>query len=841
MNTRTSGWMATAFHRFETIMFRMIAMLTTMGGLAVLGTAFGTNEALAQGTIAGTVSDADNKPLANVSVGVKPVGYKTRSSVSGMFRFENLAKGRYTVVLLMQGKQTLEQEATVEDGQTTTLTVQLLEKATKFSDVTVYGAVKRAEKITESPAAISTALPQDLERASRHGTLARTLEGFTGVDIMQSGSTDFIVNARGFNNGLNRRVLVLQDGRDAAMPLLGAQEWNSFNYPVDDYARIEFVRGPAAALYGANAFNGVLNMTTYAPKEVLGTRVSLLGGDYQTFRVDVRNAGILSDKISYKVSAGRSQTRNLATRRDSVQFLEYPGLVLERRVLSDADRNTFNTYGALRIDYDATETERATLEAGYSRSGNEIYVFGLGRTFVPDVERPYIRFAYNAAEWNIHAHYMTRFVPDTMRLMAVAAAPVRGPNGDLRSGNALLDDSRDALVDVQRTFNPAPNLNLIAGASVQMQYVNTLITTTDRNVTAFFSGLYGQAEWKISSEWKAVASARFDASNIHLLQFSPRLALVFAPVAEHQFRITAGRSFQRANYQELYRSTPAPPPANFAALEMRLLDSLAVWSGNGSGSGARPAIDLGVRSIAPRALGNASLDVEKNIGLELGYKGVFSETVFLTVDAYYNRVNDLITSFLPGINPAYPRWNPQLPANLAQYQNRLNGAIDGILGLNATGLTLWNGAPAFVQSNANIGNVNQFGVEVGVNYYVTSKLLASGNLSLYSFSIGQNNTPQPILPNTSPFRGTLSLSYAEPNLFDVSAQLRYVEGFAWLAGVYTGFVPSYAVVNLNAGVTITQNVRAGFSIQNLLDRKHFEIFGGTIMPRLASVKVDVTF
>jgi iron complex outermembrane receptor protein len=721
------------------------------------------------------------------------------------------------------------------------------DKVVRYNDITVYGATKRAEKITEAPAAVSTATKQDLERAARHGILARTLQGFTGVDIMQSGATDFVVNTRGFNNGLNRRVLVLQDGRDAAMPLLGAQEWNSFTFPIDDFARIEFVRGPAAALYGANAFNGVLNMVSYAPREVLGTKVSLLAGDYQTIRGDIRHAGAIGERWSYKISLGHSRTRNFATRRDSVQFLEYPGLVLERRPLLDDERNTFATYGSARLDYELSSNERLTAEAGYSRSGNEIYVFGLGRTLVRDVERPFARVSYNSPQWNVQAHWMSRYVPDTMRLMAVAPLPaIQTPEGS-RLGNTLLDDSRDMMIDAQHNFAPAENISVVAGASAQLQLIRTKITTTSRDVDAWFAGLYGQFEWKASPLVKLVASARVDATNIHATQLSPRVAVVYAPISEHQFRLSAGRSFQRANYQELFRSTPAPPPTqrlpngtivpiNFAALERALLDSLALWSG------VRPTIELGLARVTPRALGNERLDVEKNLSAEVGYKGIFGDNLFVTVDAYYSRVSDFITSFLPGINPQYPTWKPQLPSALAPFQERLNTIINNTLGSNAVGLTLVNGVPTYVQSNANIGTIDQYGVDIGLNYYLTSNLQLGANASWYGFRVVENNTPsQPIFPNTSPLRANASITYTEPSFYDVTLQISHVQGFQWLAGVFLGYVPEYTIVNLSGGVQVLSNLRLGFNVFNLLDRQHFQIFGGTYLPRMATVKIDYTF
>ena len=67
---------------------------------------------------------------------------------------------------------------------------------------------------------------------------------------------------RGFNSSLNRRILTLIDGRDPSVPFLGSQEWAAVSFPMDELATVELVRGPGSALYGANAFSGVLNMTT---------------------------------------------------------------------------------------------------------------------------------------------------------------------------------------------------------------------------------------------------------------------------------------------------------------------------------------------------------------------------------------------------------------------------------------------------------------------------------------------------------------------------------------------------------------------------------------------------
>ena len=113
--------------------------------------------------------------------------------------------------------------------------------------------------------------PEVLQSVSITGQAPVALQSVPGVDVVQSGVNDFNVNARGFNSSLNRRVLVLQDGRDLAIAFLGSQEWNGLTQPLEDLGKVEMVRGPGSALYGANAFSGVVNITTPTAREVIGT------------------------------------------------------------------------------------------------------------------------------------------------------------------------------------------------------------------------------------------------------------------------------------------------------------------------------------------------------------------------------------------------------------------------------------------------------------------------------------------------------------------------------------------------------------------------------------------
>ena len=151
------------------------------------------------------------------------------------------------------------------------------------------------------------------------GQPALALTTLPGVDVVQTDVQDFNINARGFNTALNRRVLVLQDNRDLAIAFLGSQEWLGMTATLEDMTKIEFVRGPSAALYGANAFAGVLNMITPTARETPGTKVSVAGGELATFRADLRHAGTFgAGKWGYRITGGYNRSDAWARSRTDV-------------------------------------------------------------------------------------------------------------------------------------------------------------------------------------------------------------------------------------------------------------------------------------------------------------------------------------------------------------------------------------------------------------------------------------------------------------------------------------------------------------------------------------------
>lgn len=798
-----------------------------------------------QGIINGTVNDAySGKEIQGIVFELKNTPYKSTSDKWGRFTFENIPSGNYKLIFVpdkINNYEDYQTDVDIFSGKDKLVDINLIPKTYKLDDIYVYGATKTFEKVTESPSSVIVLYQDKLNSLSRGNQLAGALTGLSGVDVLKNGSSDFIVNARGFNAGLNRRILVLQDGRDAAMPLLGAIEWNSFPYSLDEYSKVEFVKGPSTSLYGANAFNGVLNLTSFSPREVIGTKISFLAGDYKTLRADVRNAGLINDKLSYKITLGRSQSLNPANRRDSVKYLEYPGLIVEARPIYENERNTFSNYGTLRLDYDFKNNNKIKIEGGYSNNGNEAFVFGLGRTLVKNTERPYLLAGFSSDNFYFHAHYMKRQTLDTMWLLL--------PRVGTKLGSPLLDNSDDILLDAQYNIIPDKhnNAQLVFGLSQQLQNIQTYGTSIPNEVHANYTGMYGQLSYKMNEQLKFVGTLRFDRTNIHESQFSPRGALVFSPSKEHQLRFTVSRSFQRPNYSELFRLTPdapafaiapGPPKPALIGIDKRVADSIKVLAGWSTS----PNIKLNLDGTRAFAVGNENLNVEKNLGFEFGYNGNYNNRLFLNVDVYFNILTDFVTNFLPGVNKNFKSWSANLPDSLAAWNNLATSMVYSELNSrDRQRLSYLNGLPSFIVSNSNIGNVNQYGIDLTVSYYLSRNLFLTGNYSRYEYNIVKNPGDPDILPNTTPNKFNLSATYQIPQKFDATLSFQYSDNFDWLAGAYTGVVPAYKLVNFNAGYYILKNLQVGAYVFNLFNDMHYEMFGGTYMPRNFYLKTTFNF
>ena len=847
---------------------RTFLLAAALTALPALLTAQGT------GIVSGRVTQAGTgAPLAGVSVTVLGTGLATVTGNAGYYSIRRVPAGPRVVVFRWLGYRPTNVEVTVTDGGTATADATLESVPVQVGDIIVSGASRAPERVVEAPAAVATVSPQVLENTSVTGQAPLVFQTVPGVDVVQSGVNDFNVNTRGFNSSLNRRMLILQDGRDLAIAFLGSQEWAGLPVPLEDLSRVEVVRGPGSALYGANAFSGVVAMTTPTAREIPGTKLTLAGGELSTIRGDLRHAGVVSDgRMGYRVNFGynssdtwtRSRTApgDLAEEYDPAtdepiapsapEANPLAGQTLDpatREALGDRDLLR-NIYGSSRIDFYAGSGV-ATIEGGAARTENEVLVTGIGRVQVLKALKPFARINYAHDRFNIMGYWNNRTSLDLQRALGSPFAPATCKERD-EDGTAVpcsagqLDETSNILhgeVQGNQSFGEAARV--VVGASARSVRVNTYGTLMDLSNDDRSDGIYsafGQVEYRVVPQVRIVGAARFDDGTLFEPQFSPKAAIVFSPNESHAFRVTVNKAFQTPNYSEFFLRVNAGAPANFATLEAGLRASPLGPALAGVPVGklfTTQAPDLNTPSssaaVPVLALGNAALDVEKITGWEAGYKGNIGDRAYVTLDVYLNDIKDFVTDLLPGINPDYGAWTApeQVPE---QFRPALENAVRQQLAaagqtVAAAGLSRTGGNTAIILSYGNAGEVRERGYEVGIGYQITDQIRTDLSFSGFDFEVRAQQVGDQLVPNTPSKKANLALSYFDEQGFDANVSLRLVDGYSWAAGIFAGYVPAAELLNIGLGYRVNNYLRIHATGTNLLDQERFQLYGGSVIGR----------
>ena len=138
---------------------------------------------------------------------------------------------------------------------------------------------RHEEKLAEAPAAVYVITPEEIRRSGAT-SIPEALRLAPGLDVARVDAHDWAISARGFNDIFANKLLVLMDGRSLYTPLFSGVFWDVQDTMLEDIERIEVVRGPGATLWGANAVNGVINIITKSAKEtaVPGEKFLITGG-----------------------------------------------------------------------------------------------------------------------------------------------------------------------------------------------------------------------------------------------------------------------------------------------------------------------------------------------------------------------------------------------------------------------------------------------------------------------------------------------------------------------------------------------------------------------------------
>ena len=216
-------------------------------------------------------------------------------------------------------------------------------------DIHVTSVSKKATRVVDSPAAVTVITQEDLRRLGIT-RLPEALRMVPGLDVARINGNIWAISARGFNQQYANKLLVLIDGRTVFTPSFGGVLWDAQDLMMEDVDRIEVIRGPGATLWGANAVNGVINITTRTARESQGGLLTSAAGNEAQPIVSARYGGELASNAHYRAYA---------------KYVN--GAALVDTTGADGADASHSLRAGFRADWSRTETETLTLQGdGYS-------------------------------------------------------------------------------------------------------------------------------------------------------------------------------------------------------------------------------------------------------------------------------------------------------------------------------------------------------------------------------------------------------------------------------------------------------------------------------------------
>ena len=223
-------------------------------------TLFFCSISFAQNTISGSVKDAKNEPIPGVNVKVSGESLGAITDATGKFVLKTPAKVPFTIEISSIGFAAQKIQITSLSKK---VEVVLLMEDTKLDDIVV-SASRTPERIKESPVTIERMTIRDIKK-SASPTFYDGLENLKEVQMNTSSMSFKSINTRGFATVANTRFMQLVDGMDNSSPLLNFVIGNMIGISEIDVQSVELLPGASSALYGANAFNGILFMNSKSP------------------------------------------------------------------------------------------------------------------------------------------------------------------------------------------------------------------------------------------------------------------------------------------------------------------------------------------------------------------------------------------------------------------------------------------------------------------------------------------------------------------------------------------------------------------------------------------------
>ncbi|MEP7320580.1 MAG: response regulator [Saprospiraceae bacterium] len=220
----------------------------------------------------------------------------------------------------------------------------------ELMNIVVTSVSKRSEKLIGVPSSIQVVTGEEIKRSGVL-RLPGALRLATNMQVGASGSHDWRISSRGFSgfpitsSSLSNKLLVLIDGRTVYTPLFGGVFWDVQNVLQEDLKQIEVISGPGGSIWGANAVNGIVNITSKSAEETQGLYVSSAIGSQLKQASAARYGGHIDSTLFYRIYAQR---------------FDFNGIQLMNN--SNVNNEWNNTMGGFRMDFKPSSNNNFTFQ-----------------------------------------------------------------------------------------------------------------------------------------------------------------------------------------------------------------------------------------------------------------------------------------------------------------------------------------------------------------------------------------------------------------------------------------------------------------------------------------------
>ena len=528
----------------------------------------------AQSTIKGKITDNQGEELIGANIIIKNATVGTTTDVNGEFLLETKTVVPFVILISYAGYQ--EQEYTITEPNSNLKIV--LEKGLLLDDIVISASRKR-EKIQEAPASMFVLNSRQLA-VSPDIDPTRTLGNYAGVTIQQQSAGRINIELRGSTSNFNSSVLPIMDYRNLVGAGIGAYQPSGAGISTIDLDRIEVVRGPGSALYGAGVTSGVIHYITKNPIDHPGTTVEILGGELNTFGFAGRYATKVNDKFGFKINAllrrGGEFTLDPDDPDDAIQIAKLQNTIVRPTIFNGRPDPYAPPQEVLieNLDEDgdgnpmANDYENWTINTTLEFRPQDDFNISLSGGLIKDR----VLFWNNQGEGLSHnLEYWTQARAQYKGLFAqVFYSNNNGGFG--KNSPALIYQTglqaglKRQVLESQIQYNfeiPSTKIEITTGFDTRQVFSETRNTTYGRNEENddySIIGGYLQNKIALSSKLDFLLAARYD--NFNFLNegfFSPRVALVFKPLPNHTIRASYNLAGAPPTAVNMYLDIPGPP------------------------------------------------------------------------------------------------------------------------------------------------------------------------------------------------------------------------------------------------------------------------------------------